>query len=285
MQQVLADVLRASGGVIARRDHPDLSHAIDVAARRGEIVRVLPGVYIHTHMRQNWRARARAVNLWDPEAVIVGEAAAALTFWPRRSPSSIEVAARRTRVTSSGFRFETRTIPPDLIITHGGVRLSDPAVTAIDLAPRSHGDSIDDALRTRKATLERMHQSLELIHGRRGNIARQRFLLESRDEPWSSGERTAHRYLREAGITQWRANVPILCEDHKFFQDIAFDDCPLVVEIDGLQHTDPSAFDYDRWRGNLLLLAGKQVLRFTTPQLESATGFVPVVQRARAMFR
>jgi hypothetical protein len=45
---------------------------------------------------------------------------------------------------------------------------------------------------------------------------------------------------------------------------------------------DPSAFDYDRWRGNLLLLAGKQVLRFTASQLDDPVGFIEVVRRARA---
>lgn len=169
---------------------------------------------------------------------------------------------------------------PELTTTRPGIRISSPSLTAIDLAPASRGYSIDDALRTRTATIAGMYSALGLTAWRKGNTARRRLLLDSRSEPWSSRERLAHRLLRGAGITRWRANVPIICDGNLFFQDIAMDDCPLVIEIDGKQHLDPAAADYDRWRGNLLLLAGKQVLRFTAERLDDPEGFIDVIRRA-----
>jgi very-short-patch-repair endonuclease len=282
MDRALAEALRASDGVISRRDHPEFSNVIDVAARRGEIVRVLPSVYLARNVSRNWQALARAATAWNSDCAIVGEAAAALTFWRKRTPRTVTVAGPQARFRRPGLTFTRRVVPPELTVSRHGIRLASPNLTAIDLAPASSGYSIDDALRTRTASIAGMYSALELTAGRKGNTVRRRLLLDSRAEPWSSHERLAHRLLRGAGITRWHAKVPIICDGNLFYQDITMDDCPLVVEIDGKQHMDPSAFDYDRWRGNLLLLAGKQVLRFTASQLDDPVGFIEVVRRARA---
>lgn len=285
MHRAVAEILSNSGGLISRRNYPELSSQIDVAVRQGDLVRVLPTVYAHRDICRDWRVLTQAVNLWDTNAVVVGEAAAALTFWESRTPKAVEIATSRTRLRFPGFTFTQRTIPQELIMVRRCIRLSAPALTAIDLAPKFHGNSIDDALRGRQATVAGMYEALALTQGRIGNTSRRRLLLDSRAEPWSSGERIAHGLLRAASITRWHANVPIICDGLTFYQDIALDDCPVVAEVDGKVHMRPEKFESDRFRGNLLLLAGKQVLHYTHRMLtEEPEWFVDTVQRAIQQF-
>ncbi len=280
MHRTLTEILHSRGGVISRRDNAELGSQIDYATRAGDLVRVLPTVYVHREPSNSWRTRVRAVSLWNENAVVVGEAAAALTFWRPRTPHTISVAGPQARSRHPGLAFTRRVVPPELTTTRQGIRISSPNLTAIDLAPASRGHSIDDALRTRTATIAGMYSAPDLTTWRRGNTARRRLLLDSRSEPWSSRERLAHRLLRGAGITRWRGNVPIICSGNLFFQDIAMDVRPLVIEIDGRQHMDPATADNDRWRGNLLLLVDKQVLRFTAERLDDPEDFIDVTRRA-----
>jgi len=75
--------------------------------------------------------------------------------------------------------------------------------------------------------------------------------------------------LREAGITGWEANRPLVLRDLTFFVDVIFRKLKLVIEIDGrLYHTGAEVFESDRWRQNLLILDGWLVLRFTWTMIE-----------------
>lgn len=286
MHRHLSELLHLSAGVVSRRRYPELATQFDHLCRRGDLVAALPGVYVHRDVSRDWRTLARAVGEWDERAVIVGEAAAALTFWPELTPRTLEVAGRRATFRRPGFTISRRVVPGELVTRIGGARIASPALTAIDLVPRHGGDAIDRALRSRMATLAGMHRAMELTPSRDGNTDRRLMLLDSRDEPWSGAERLTHRVFRGAGITGWHTNVPIVCDGHQFFQDVAFDDIPVVVEIDGRVHLRPDIFETDRRRGNYLLLAGKQVLHFTWMMVNTEPGWVvEITQRAVRAFR
>jgi very-short-patch-repair endonuclease len=78
-----------------------------------------------------------------------------------------------------------------------------------------------------------------------------------------------HRLLRDAGISGWKANRPIVLAGFTFYVDVVFRKLKLVIEIDGGQyHTDPEVFETDRWRQNLLIMNGWYVLRFTWTMIE-----------------
>ena len=63
-------------------------------------------------------------------------------------------------------------------------------------------------------------------------------LLDSRAEPWSKAERLFHSLLRDAGITGWRANRPVVLADSTYYVDVVFRKLKLAIEIDGrLHHT------------------------------------------------
>ncbi|MBA3529890.1 MAG: DUF559 domain-containing protein [Propionibacteriaceae bacterium] len=149
------------------------------------------------------------------------------------------------------------------------MRYTTAALTTLDLCSTMGGDGIDTALRTRAATLDGMRAALELTRNRAGNTERRRFLLDSRDEPWSAAERLCHRLLHDAGIKGWRGNVAVPSLGSIYYVDIAFERQMLAIEVDGRLHEDdPDMFESDRWRQNHLVLQGWRVLRFTWQMLK-----------------
>src|SRR5215210_7802144 len=92
----------------------------------------------------------------------------------------------------------------EFVLERGGLRMTTPAPTALDLCDTVGGDAIDTVLRTRAASLAELHAVLGRTSRRRGNQLRRQLLLDSRDEPWSEAERRAHQLLRDAGLTGWR---------------------------------------------------------------------------------
>ena len=181
----------------------------------------------------------------------------------------MECAVRHSRTPQAGYRFTRRHIPSDLVVSQSGLRLTSPALTALDLCATLGGDAIDQALRTRATTLAHLNRAMELTAARVGNRTRRQLLLDSRAEPWSEAERKLHRLLRKGGITGWRANRPVVLDDSTCYVDLIFRHLKLVVEIDGrLFHTGTEVFETDRWRQNKLVLDGWCVLRFTWTMIE-----------------
>lgn len=261
-------MLNEQGGVISRRQHPDLAVALAWLVRRRELVSVLPGVYALPQIARSFETRMRAAQLWDPDAVLVGDSAARMSFWPQLLCHSVELASRQHTIVRPGYALVRRKIHPDLIMEPQGWRMTTPAMTALDLCEDHGGNGIDIALRTRTATLEGMREALDRSGHRPGNRLRRSMLLDSRDEPWSEAERRAHTLLRQARITGWVSNFAVRSAGHLYFVDIAFEELKLALEIDGRTHEDDfHQFESDRWRQNALVLEGWTVLRFTWPML------------------
>ena len=184
-------------GVVARREHPDLTGAIDWLVRGGQLRAVLPGIYAAAEQAADLRVRLAALTHWDPDAVVLGAAAARLTFWPSLSVDVVEVATTR-RGSYPGFRLRHRSVPEELVTHRHGLRVAVPALAALDLSDNA-SDAIDQLLLSRAATLDALWEAFDLTRGRRGNAQRLWYLLDSRDEPWSAAERLCHRLLRDSG--------------------------------------------------------------------------------------
>lgn len=269
-------LLEAAAPVLLRRDlAPDAQRALERAHRAGLLTRVLPGTYLPTVIAGDLALRAMALMAWDRDAVIVGRAAANLTFWPNLPVDDIDVARRGVVPRSSGYRFHRRRIDPAQVVEFHGVRVASPALAAIDLVPELGGDVIDTCLRSRRVRLEDLWSALREHPGRRGNAERRRMLIDSRDEPWSEAERLAHRIMRHHRITGWRANVGVRVRGARYYIDIAFKEIRLAIEIDGRLHeTDPDIFQNDRLRQNALVGEGWTVLRFTYRMLVDDPAYV-----------
>jgi len=256
--------LLSQDGVIAVREHPELRGALNHQLRIGRLTTVLPGVYAAAQQSADQRIRLAAVPRWDPNAVLTHEAAAALSFWPSIPLTTVHCQVATTRPPQVGFTFTRGRLPPELVVSRHGFRLTSPALTALDLCSSLGGDAIDHALRARATTLELMHQAMELTSGRTGNRVRRDLLLDSRDEPWSAAERQLHRLLRAARITGWTSNKPVRLRIGHVYPDVRFRALRLVIEVDGREfHNDSETFESDRWRQNYLMLEGWFVLRLT----------------------
>lgn len=265
----IAAILSAQHGVIARRHHPELANALGWLVRQGELQAVLPGVYAPRHRVNSPQTRIHAAMVWAPDAVLTGPAAALVSFWPGIQVDDVTVALRQRSADVTGFVLSRRRIPPELVQQRDHVRFSKAALTALDLCSSVGGDGIDNALRTRWATLDGMREAMQLTQHRVGNRERRLLLLDSRDEPWSAAERLCHRLLRSAGITGWRANVAVPSLGSVYYLDVAFERQKVALEIDGRLHqTDRNLFESDRWRQNHLVLDGWRVLRCTWSMLE-----------------
>ncbi len=261
--------LLATRGVIARRDYPELDVTLRYLVRRGDLIRVLPGIYAARDQGTSLQTRVRAVRCFDLDAILVGTVAARLSFWPELQADVVECAVRHSRAPQTGFRFTRRLIPSDLVVSRSGIRCTSPALTALDLCTTLGGDAIDQALRTRATTLAQLHRAMELTAAQVGNPTKRYLLLDSRDEPWSAAERKFHRLLRDAGITGWKANRPVVLDDFTCYVDVLFRNLNLAIEIDGrLFHTGADVFETDRSRQNQLVLDGWCVLRFTWTMIE-----------------
>ncbi len=237
------------------------------AVAAGTVVPLLPGVYARRDLADDPVVRAEAVSRWNPQAIVCGAAAAQRTFWPELPVTTIDVAVA-TKIARPGYRFADRAIPPELCRYLGRLRLTAPAMTALDLAVPTSGTSIDRALRSRLVRIGDIEHALALMPRRRGNAAVSRLLLDSRAEPWSMPERMAHVALRDGGITGWRANLEVLVRGRRYFLDIAFPSIRLAIEIDGREfHIAPEVFETDRIRQNDLVLSGWTVLRYTYRRL------------------
>ena len=252
--------------VIARREHRELSGAVDWLVRSGRLRDVLPGVYAPTDRAGELDVRVAAVGHWDPDAVVVGAAAARLSYWPEAPLEVVEVATSR-RGSYRGYRLSRRVLPTELVSRQRGVRVASPALSALDLAATT-ADAIDHVLRARAATLDGLWHAFDLTRGRRDNAQRLRHLIDSRDAPWSAAERLCHRLLRDAGLVGWESNLPVRSGGRLFYLDVAFALVGVAVEIDGRLHEDdPDVFENDRERQNQLVLDGWVVLRFTWAML------------------
>lgn len=274
--------LAASHGVLSVRTHPWLRRELSRGHVAGEVVRVLPGTYVAPDAVQDAATLVRAVVVCHPDAVVVGLTAARARFWKELPGSPIEVAHVRSRSRSPLFRFTRTRIPPQHVLQVGAVRLAAASWTAVDLAPRTRGESLDTALRQRHVTLASCRAALAEMPRRRGNRQRRRLVRSSRGNAWSPLEREAHEHLWRAGLHGWVGNRETLIDGQRFFVDIAFVAEKVAVEIDGRLHdTRRDIAVNDRRRQNLLELDGWLVLRFTAEMLRGSPElFVEQVRRA-----
>lgn len=252
--------LIAESGAIALKDHLRLRKRIRGAVSRGELMRVLPGVYAPDFTVPS---RIAAVHLKDRDAVIGGAAAASVSWWEEAKVSRVLALTDRQLAPAKGFRFHRGIPHDDLIIHRGPLRLVHPALSVIQMLPELGPDAIDTALRLRAITLPDLRGAIELAPNIPGNTEARQWIEDSRDQPWSAFERDVHRLLREAGIDGFVTNLRVQLDDRVAFLDIAFPRLLLNIELDGWQHHNSHrSFVEDRERDVMLTRRGWRVLRF-----------------------
>jgi very-short-patch-repair endonuclease len=267
MRPGLQDVFARAGGVVRRADHPALARRLDRLRATGQVHGPLPGILTMTAGGEDFQADVLAGQLWaGPDAVLTGRAAARLSFWPEARVGDLHLVVPRRCTRRHGRWIQShRRIPPEYVWHRGAINFTSPALTAVDLADSTDGgDVIDRALRSRLVRLEDLWEAFGAQPDRLGNARRRLMLRDSRDSPWSEGERDLHRLLRGNRVGGWETNAWVSAGSRGYYADVLFRSERLIAEFDGWEfHRDKIAFDNDRYRRNELVLAGYRVLNFT----------------------
>ncbi|MHA6524694.1 hypothetical protein [Tessaracoccus sp. G1721] len=258
-------------GVVTARLLPHKARALNARAFRGQLDRMLPGVYGSPGTAATTTGRLRAIKAYGDDLALVRRHAAAHTFWPEiEQKETLELACRRAINPGYGLEVEERLIPIELLTRRDGVLCTVPELTVLDLIPELGAEPIQQALRRNACTLKQMRRALALTPRRRGNKLRRDLLDQSSDSPWSALELSAHAALRDAGITGWRSNLPVFASGHKFYVDAGFREQKIALEFDGYAyHSSPESFHADRARDLTLMKAGWLVAHFTEKSLPS----------------
>lgn len=259
-----------AAGSLAVRPGPAYSYDVSRAVARGEMVRVLPGVYCVAGTETHIATRCAAVMASDPNAVITGAAAAAITWWPEREVDVVQ-AYRRRPVPVRGFRWLAGATPEGLVHRARDLNVATAALAVLDMIPRVGGQAIDEALRRRCVTLAELEAALQCTPHRKGNPERRWLLDDSRDEPWSELERSFHRRFRALGLPYgYHTNHRVdLGDGRHAFLDLALPELMVGFEVDGFaHHSSRGAFEADRTRDARLTALGWVVVRFTWAMVE-----------------
>lgn len=302
MRSTLEVALSDGGGVVAVREHPHLRQVIRGAWSRGELRKVLHGIYAADPVAHTFAVRTRALLAADPDAILLGTSAATFHGWLDEDDDQPVLASSwRIQRHHAGFRLVRRRVPVEQIVERplgdGGtsadgsrvsaVRATSPALTAIDLARKDGSDAIDTALRL-GVDLDHLWEALAATPDRPGNERVRSILRDSTTRPWSAAEREGHRALLAQGVTGWQANLPVARDEDRIAAlDIGFKQLLLGFEIDGYQtHRSHRSFLGDRLRDIELTRRGWHIVRmsaswvFDDPGLFASTVAMLVGQRA-----
>ena len=253
--------------VVSGRD--DLQCMARRACQRGELERVLPGVYAVAGT-VTLRTRGVALACRHPDAVIAGPAAAALSWWPELRAPTLEAVTRDTLAPAPGFAWRRGVVPAELVREGDHLRLTSAALNVLDLVPELGGRAIDEALRRGAVTLDGLWEALALTPQRAGNAERRWLLHDSRDLPWSPAERSLHRLYRGMGAPyEYVTNHRVPLAQGWACLDLSLPRLRLGFEVDGREHhTSPAAFLRDRTRDPELVELGWLVVRFAATSVE-----------------
>ena len=202
----------------------------------------------------------------------------------------VTVARNRARARSEGCELHRQTLVPTDTTRRGGVPVTSPYRTLIDLGgsqPRAHAlVAFDSALRRRLVSPGPLSAQIELLptSPRRTRL---RELVTLADPLAGSVLETLCRLaLVDGGVRPERTQYPVRDNGGLIGRvDFAWPTQRVIVEVDGFAfHADRESYRADRRRDNALLLGGWRVLRFCYEDVVGRPGFVAqVVRQALAL--
>lgn len=276
MNSTIARLL-SEDGVISVSQHPHLRTTLSRLSAAGVLSRPLPGTYVATSDATSW---LRAVCAWaGSEGALHGPTAAAL-WVPNTTGGVVHLAHPRLR-SRHGVTVWRHRVPTEFVRTAGGLRVTSPAYTAVELAASDDGRALCEVLRRGAATQDELEMALVSLNGTCGQAVRRCVVEACLENPWSYAELRLHRILRSAGLTGWVANGRLRLSGELVRPDVLFLRAKVVVEFDGRAvHDDPAQFLKDRERQNLLVAHGYVVLRFGWEHLDQPGYIVGAVRNA-----
>ncbi|WP_461107535.1 hypothetical protein [Tessaracoccus terricola] len=263
----IEDVLAAAHGVVRLAEHRPLRSSWSRAVKAGRLVQLLPGVVMDPGLVNDPAACIRAVTMWNPNAIIGGRAAAALTFDPEIDLKTVDVYAESHLTARGALRFHRDTIDPDLTKWEDDVRVTEAAATVLTAGILGDLHVGTRALKLEATTPKEIEKHAGWLTLRRATAARGVALALSRN-PWSVAEVDAHALFRDAGLEGWEGNRPIMINGKELIPDIGFHDARIAFEIDSFEfHSAREAMERDGSRRNQFHSAGWRTYSLTPRQV------------------
>lgn len=263
----IEEVLAEGHGVVRMSEHRSMRSSFWRAVKAGRLVQFLPGVVMDPGLLEDPAAAIRAVSLWDPNAIIGGRAAAALTFDPEMDLEAIDVFAQVKHGNRGLVRFHGDTIDPDLTRWEAGVRVTEPVATVLSAGILGDLNIGTRALKLEMVTPEEVGKQAERWTRRRAVKARDVARALS-GNPWSVAEIQAHELFRDAGLEGWEGNRSVWVGDDELIPDIGFHDAKIAFEIDSYEfHSAREAMERDGSRRNQFHSIGWRTYSLTPRQI------------------
>jgi len=247
--------------------------AIKYRVASGRLHLVHPGVYAVGRRRLEWRGvLSAAVLAYGSEAVLSHRSAARL--WgirpDNRRDVDVTVPARGLRRRRGLHPHCVRDLDPCEVTKIDGIPVTTLPRTLLDLAevvPKAHViRALTEAERQRIFDLRALEAVMARSPGRRGVRPLRHILSDAVIEPATKQE-LEHRFLQfchAAGLPRPKVNTQV----EGYEVDVLWPESKLIVELDSWSfHRHRKAFEDDRERDALLLLAGRRVVRVTWRQL------------------
>jgi len=277
VDQLIAEQAAAQGGHITRAQLAALGlhrGAIDARLARGALIAVFHGVYAVGHLPTNPVDRAHgALLVSGTGSALAGDSA--LAFWLGQTgdwPKPLELVSATDRRPSGVIVHRRRALLSRDIRTVDGLRVTSPARTALDMAPRITAKRLErivnELRHERRLTVEQLIDVSDRNPRHPGTEPIRTLTGASQQEHSRSGLEDAFlRLVRRHRLPIPQINVHLA--GHRV--DAYFPDHGLVVELDGgVEHGSNwrPAFEADRTQMvDVLLETGLPTIRFTREQV------------------
>ena len=209
----------------------------------------------------------------------------AAAFWLGmlpRAPGAVDVTVPRNRhIAIRGVRSHRSDLPTEDRVHLRGLWATAPALTVVQASTDLvDGSTFLDRALQRHVRIDQLRAAHSRGLGRRGSARAGRLLAAAVDGGESAAERLLVRHLRRAGVTGWVLALPL--GPHTI--DLAFPAARVAIEVDGWAwHRDAARFAVDRRKGNAIVRAGWDLLRFTWHDLDGRrAGSVQEIQELLA---
>lgn len=245
-------------------------------------VGVVPGVYRIEGAPLTWRAHLKAISWWLGRGYAFShQTAAALKGFARFEEGPVVVSVtRRARAPEPVELHHVKTLQASELESVDGMRVTNATRTLLDLASTASKEdlraSVDQALRCKWTTVERLEQALANTFRRRGlpNLRPYVHELAGGDGPSESElEAAVYELLESCGFPRPVRQRVVKVGGRIRRLDFCYPEFRIVIEADGYAwHSTPKAFEEDRRRRNALVARGFVVLNWTWKGLHERPG-------------
>jgi very-short-patch-repair endonuclease len=275
----MADLAGRQHGVISARQLAEFGYARETISRwkrEGKLHPIHRGVYAVGHEALTWEGRLLAAVLANEPAVASHVTAAWIHGLLRTRPGTFHLTAPSRRHRKKLVVVHFAKLDPDDVVTVGGIPVTSPGRTVLDLAPDESAGGLARLMERadERGLLDR--RRFEATLGRAGgHRGRAKFAAALRAHSpqdavlRSNLERRFRDLVIAAGLPRPQTNVAV--EGYEL--DAYWEAEGFAVELDVYAtHGSRRSFEADRERADDLLLAGVELIRVTDVRLAREPG-------------